>query len=112
VLQVNYFKHECGVVPPKSALTAGEISNDADFLTDLVVGADRTKRYSEYSDAYSKSTVRRDMMEIVARNAKVCFICPPCQLASCGDLLSFWDSVRRWSDHSGSPCWNKQCTSE
>ena len=70
MLQIHHFKN-CGVVPPKSSLTAGEIGNDADYLTDLVVGADRSKRYPEYSAAYSKSQVKQDMMTVVACNAKV-----------------------------------------
>lgn len=60
------------MVPPKSSLTAGEIGNDADYLTDLVVGADRSKRYTEYSAAYDKSSIKKEMMGIVGRNAKVC----------------------------------------
>ena len=71
ILQVDYFK-SCGVAPPRSSLKTGEIGNDADYLTDLVVGADRSKRYPEYAAAYSKSQVKEDMMFIVARNAKVC----------------------------------------
>ena len=69
-LQIDYFKN-CGVVPPKSSLTAGEIGNDADYLTDLVVGADRSKRYPEFAAAYSKSQLKQDVMAVVARNAKV-----------------------------------------
>ena len=69
-LQIDYFKN-CGVVPPKSSLTVGGIENDADYLTDLVVGADRAKSYPEYAAAYAKSKVKQDMMAIVARNAKV-----------------------------------------
>jgi ATP-binding cassette, subfamily G (WHITE), member 2 len=68
---VEYFKHGCGVPPPSSALQATDISNDADFLTDLVVGADRARRSGEYAAAYAKSAVRAGMMDIVYRNAKV-----------------------------------------
>ena len=69
-MQIDYFK-TCGVVSPKSSLTGGEISNDADYLTDLVVGADRDKRYPEYSAAYDKSSVKQEMMSIVSHYAKV-----------------------------------------
>lgn len=67
---INYFKNECGVPPTQSSLSAGAINNDADYLTDLVVGADRSKRYTEYSAAYTKSPIRQEMMEIVTRYAK------------------------------------------
>lgn len=72
-MQVDYFKGGCGcgIVPPKSSLTAGGIRNDADYLTDLVVSTDRSKRYREFSEAYDKSAIKRDMMFFTAYHAKV-----------------------------------------
>jgi ATP-binding cassette, subfamily G (WHITE), member 2 len=77
---VDYFKTGCGVQAPKSVLVNGQMNNDADFLTDLVVGADREGRAHEYADAYEKSAIRAEMMEICNRGAKVrsCVACVTC----------------------------------
>lgn len=69
-MQISYFNN-CGVSPPQSSLTAVDIGNAADYLTDLVVGADRTKCYPEYAAAYDRSGLKMEMDGIVSRNAKV-----------------------------------------
>ena len=67
---LEYFKHT-GVAPPASVLSTDNISNNADYLTDLVVGADREGRASEFAAAYDKSDLKREMDGVIARNAKV-----------------------------------------
>ena len=60
---------------PETALRGEEISNEADFLTDLVVGADRAGRSGEYAQAYAKSELKTRMDALADRNAKV-WHCP------------------------------------
>lgn len=67
---VEYFKHGCGITPPHTALDSSEISNEADFLTDLVVGADREGRSGEYAQAYARSALKTRMDAVADRNAK------------------------------------------
>lgn len=62
----------CGIAPPHTALDSSEISNEADFLTDLVVGADREGRSGEYAQAYARSALKTRMDAVADRNAKVC----------------------------------------
>eukprot|EP00892_Ulva_mutabilis_P005857 jgi/Ulvmu1/3643/UM017_0057.1 len=67
---VEYFKHGCGISPPHTALDNEDIRNEADFLTDLVVGADREGRSGEYAQAYAKSDLKVKMDAIADKNAK------------------------------------------
>lgn len=61
----------CGIEPPHTLLDSGSIGNEADFLTDLVVGADREGRSGEYAQAYAKSDLKGRMDAIADKNAKV-----------------------------------------
>lgn len=63
------------IARPTTKLWAGGIQNNADYLTDLVVGADREGRSGEYADAYESSTVKQEMMRTIDRNARVLY--PP-----------------------------------
>ena len=72
---LDYFKSIEGTVrPPQTALDNNNIGNNADYLTDLVVGADREGRAHEYADAFEQSDLKRSMDAIVHRNAKVCTV--------------------------------------
>jgi ATP-binding cassette, subfamily G (WHITE), member 2 len=66
---LDYFKN-VDVRPPETALNNDAIGNNADYLTDLVVGADREGRAGEYADAYGKSALREEMTGVIARCAK------------------------------------------
>jgi ATP-binding cassette, subfamily G (WHITE), member 2 len=80
---LDYFKN-VGVAPPKTALNDAVIGNNADYLTDLVVGADREGRAGEYADAYSKSSLREEMAGVIARCAKVrCCAARACAFSTC-----------------------------
>ena len=67
---IAYFT-SCGVEPPQSTLNAANISNNADYLTDFVVGADREGRAADFAAAYAESELRRTMDAIIACNAEV-----------------------------------------
>jgi hypothetical protein len=55
-------------------LSAKGIQNNADYLTDLVVGADREGRAGEYAEAYESSTVKQQITRTIERNATVLFL--------------------------------------
>ena len=65
----EYFRN-CGVEPPQTLLSGAQAGNDADFLTDLVVGAYREGRM-EFARAYDVSELKQQMDDIIARNATV-----------------------------------------
>jgi ATP-binding cassette, subfamily G (WHITE), member 2 len=67
---LSYFRG-LSVKPPSTGLMGGSSLNNADFLTDLVVGADREGRAHEYADAYVNHPLRREMQGIIDSNAKV-----------------------------------------
>lgn len=74
---------DCGVAPPESLLSrhaavgSGGNGNAAEFLTDLVVGADRENRSQEYVRAYAKSSMRARMQAITEEGSRVCPQTPP-----------------------------------
>lgn len=53
------------------ARNAANITNTADFLTDIVVGAEREGRSAEYVQAYRASALRARMADIADRASRV-----------------------------------------
>ena len=97
---LDYFKSIEGTVrPPQTALDNNNIGNNADYLTDLVVGADREGRAHEYADAFEQSDLKRSMDAIVHRNAKVrrCrIVMPAVHMCAClGRHCSTWSPTSK-----------------
>ena len=62
---VDYFKGGCGIMPRISELGGGALQNTAEFLTDLIVGADRRNEGHMYAEAYRKSTFNTEALQLV-----------------------------------------------
>ena len=64
---VDYFKGGCGITPRTSELEGG---NTAEFLTNLIVGAQRRKEGYMYVEAYKKSMFSIDAIQLVETTEK------------------------------------------
>jgi ABC-type multidrug transport system ATPase subunit len=82
---LSYFRG-LAVKPPSTQLMGGSALNNADYLTDLVVGADREGRAHEYAAAYAQHALSREMLSVIESNAKV-----RCKLKHC---KARFDAVR------------------